>query len=193
MSNFPALPPSNAGGLSLPSSSSYLPVASIALPITRVNDFSEKVVQKGDPLLRKHYLGCNYNHLIQEANAAFNQEEIWFEATKRNPKYTVECGSGFVYLIHATETPYYKIGLTGDLKTRLAGLSTASFTKLKLVASAFVNEVYMVEMQLHSKYELFWKKGEWFMFPDKMLKGLEQTFMHLHQTKGELNNRFRKL
>lgn len=71
----------------------------------------------------------------------------------------------FVYLIHATGSDYYKIGLSNNPEKRLATLRHTNpfgITDLKLVRTIKSNR--WVECQLHWRYDKQRQKGEWFSF-----------------------------
>lgn len=69
----------------------------------------------------------------------------------------------YVYII--TDGDFYKIGVSGNFKKRLASLNTASPRKLKIVATRFFEERQLAltkESSLHEKYSMFRVNGEWF-------------------------------
>ncbi len=76
---------------------------------------------------------------------------------------------GYIYLIHASSTNRYKIGLTTrNVQERLNELnSSQSAYPLKLVASAKFQNVHVAEKELHAKYSRNRVHGEWFEFTNR--------------------------
>lgn len=60
----------------------------------------------------------------------------------------------------------YKIGVTHDIKARLAQLSTGNPFQLKVELYYEFENAEVVEKALHQKYAKFRKRGEWFEFDD---------------------------
>lgn len=87
--------------------------------------------------------------------------------------------SGYIYLIHATGTNRYKIGLTTrSVEERFAELnSSQSAYPLELIASAKYSNIVEVEKTLHEKYRHNRAHGEWFEFSKheigEVIRGIE--------------------
>ena len=71
-----------------------------------------------------------------------------------------------IYFIQSTADNSIKIGYSKDVKARLAGLQTASASKLILLGSMEGDRD--LEASLHRKFDIFSVSGEWFK-GDKLL------------------------
>lgn len=85
---------------------------------------------------------------------------------------------GFIYLIHAQGTRRYKIGLTTrSVEQRFAELnSSQSPYPLDLIQSVAVTNVTNSEENLHQKFALNRRHGEWFEFDRRQLKAVLREF-----------------
>ena len=78
--------------------------------------------------------------------------------------------SGFVYLIHATGTDYYKIGVTrSHPRVRLSALQTGCPYGLVLTTAVPVMNMEEVEATIHNWIEHVRVRGEWFSLDDSLL------------------------
>ena len=77
--------------------------------------------------------------------------------------------AGFVYLIKAETTSFYKIGKSKDVHKRLESLQTANNMQLTIVYRIFSTNYRTLERQLHKYYEEYWIRGEWFDFPSEIV------------------------
>ena len=82
-----------------------------------------------------------------------------------------------LYLIQATGTTRFKIGITTDLKQRLENLQSSSPLKLRVATFQTHPQASLTEKYLHHKFDKYRIHGEWFDFPPfvaiEVLKCLE--------------------
>ncbi len=69
---------------------------------------------------------------------------------------------GYVYLIWAQSTGYFKIGKSKYCSVRLRNLQTGNVGKLGLVCSIPTDDMSKLEKQLHKQFEHRRVSGEWF-------------------------------
>jgi hypothetical protein len=67
-----------------------------------------------------------------------------------------------IYLVHALESDFYKIGFATDVKKRLAALRTACPFALKLLATR--DGTIGIEQSIHAHLRKHHVRGEWFQF-----------------------------
>lgn len=81
----------------------------------------------------------------------------------------------FVYLISAVGTEYVKVGRSMSFPAkRVADMQTANPHELRLLA--WTEGAYEYEEErLHSKYQLFRVRGEWFIFSWSLLEEFDQV------------------
>lgn len=73
---------------------------------------------------------------------------------------------GFVYVMQAVGTNRYKIGRTSDIVRRNKQLnSNQPPYQIKVVASEYVGDAYLLESELHKLYSEFRVNNEWFEIP----------------------------
>ncbi|KAL8941745.1 MAG: hypothetical protein Q9211_001691 [Gyalolechia sp. 1 TL-2023] len=99
--------------------------------------------------------------------------EIDLENLRR--EQTQPSSRGYVYLIHMTDTTYYKIGMSLDPEIRLRTLQTGNPYVLNITATQYVSDMRGAESALHQRYEahrvLNLNAKEWFDFGD----GIEEV------------------
>lgn len=73
-----------------------------------------------------------------------------------------------LYVIKANENTY-KIGVTGNIKKRMAALQTSHYTKLEVLKFIEFNkkDSFRIEKKLHSVYSEQRLINEWFNLTDK--------------------------
>lgn len=86
---------------------------------------------------------------------------------------------GYIYLIR-NKTNEYKIGITINIKQRLASFQTANSDKLVLVNFAVVQDRKFLEKYLHKKFQCQRQSGEWFALSDSDIKYVESIFRALY-------------
>jgi len=84
------------------------------------------------------------------------------------PSEKVKESSGFVYLVKATTTSFYKIGVSKDCYKRLQTLQTGNPLELTIIERIFSTDCLAVEKALHAYYEAYSIRGEWFDFPESI-------------------------
>lgn len=83
---------------------------------------------------------------------------------------------GIVYLVHASGTNLYKIGMTiNNVQKRVSELQTGSPHELKCIAALQSDEAHVMESRLHHRFKNYRVRGEWFEF-DEHTPGIEETF-----------------
>lgn len=70
--------------------------------------------------------------------------------------------SKFIYIIHASNTSTYKIGIAKDVEKRLKGLQTSNPNKLQVVNKFYFDNASKIESDLHEKFKDKRLNGEWF-------------------------------
>ena len=87
---------------------------------------------------------------------------------------------GYVYLIHMTDTMYYKIGMSFDPDLRLKTLQTGNPHNLALVITSNVDDMHSAENSLHRRFEAQRipnsNAREWFDFGFPGLGGVRSAF-----------------
>ena len=77
---------------------------------------------------------------------------------------------GYIYLIHATGTNRYKIGLASDIPKRMIQLSKQSAFPLVLIASHPSNDMSSDEENWHKLFEKQRVHGEWFELSNEQVE-----------------------
>lgn len=96
---------------------------------------------------------------------------------------------GWVYLVRAGETDYYKIGRTSRLvEERVKDMQTSSPHTLKIVGRCACRDPKQTEALLHDAWEICQHRGEWFVIPPGEAKHLINVLnsFHHHTTKNRL-------
>ena len=78
--------------------------------------------------------------------------------------------NGFVYLVKAENTSYFKIGKSKHPYKRLTQLQTGSPIPLTIVERVFSLNCCNLENLLHNHYEAYQVRGEWFDLPDECVR-----------------------
>jgi hypothetical protein len=76
--------------------------------------------------------------------------------------------ASFVYLVESDTS--VKIGIASDVQKRFSALQTSSPKPLKLLKSWNCTDGRTLEYSLHTKYEAYRLRGEWFALPSNELK-----------------------
>ena len=93
--------------------------------------------------------------------------------------------SGFVYLVRASKTSFYKIGCSKKPYQRLQSLQTGSPLEIKIIERIFSFDSQGLEKDLHDYYSAYWLRGEWFDFPDEVVREFHSTANDLDKTREE--------
>lgn len=86
-----------------------------------------------------------------------------------NKKTWVSSDPGFIYLVHATGTNRYKIGLAADISKRMSQLSKQSAFPLALITSHPSDDMPRDEEHWHKFFEKQRVHGEWFELSDEQV------------------------
>jgi len=71
---------------------------------------------------------------------------------------------GYIYLIRASGSDFYKIGVSGNPKKRLERLQIGCPHGLELIAELLVDSPELKEYELHKRWNRHLVRGEWFNF-----------------------------
>lgn len=96
-----------------------------------------------------------------------------FSFIERTPDCTDR--TGFVYLVKASATSFYKIGKSRKPYKRLSALQVGSPLELIICERVFSLDCVQLESSLHSYYEAYWLRGEWFDLADECVKEFLQV------------------
>jgi len=89
----------------------------------------------------------------------------------------MEC---FLYLIHCTDSDFYKVGISNNPISRLEGLQTSCPHRLDLIATCgfeTMAKARQAEMQAHQSLAGSLIHGEWFEFNDTQLRNFKQDML----------------
>lgn len=110
------------------------------------------------------------------------KKDISTEWIKENGTPKEKDLSGFVYLVQATKTNFYKIGLSKDPLKRLSSIQTGTPFEVKIIHRLYSLNCVLLEKALHDYYQAYWLRGEWFDFPVSVVKEFVQTANDLDQS-----------
>jgi hypothetical protein len=117
---------------------------------------------------------------IQLRNPTKETLDVCLRAKLFGEGTTNKSSSGMVYAV--TDGRAVKIGKSGpDFEKRIKQLQTAHSVTLSLLAVGQYDFALTAEKTFHLCYTQFKRKGEWFLFPDKIL---EQVVRYI--SKGQL-------
>jgi hypothetical protein len=77
---------------------------------------------------------------------------------KKNP--APRSRPGFVYVLQSG--PYYKIGLSRQVDSRIKQLACLPPFDLELICTIAAADMYQLERELQARFETKWRHGEWF-------------------------------
>jgi hypothetical protein len=89
---------------------------------------------------------------------------------------------GYLYLVNAVDTSYYKIGIAKDIKSRLIAIQTGNHMEIKCVEWVIISDVRKKEKELHIKYKDFNHRNEWFLFNEELLCEVIDIFSNLRES-----------
>ncbi|MCH8067828.1 MAG: GIY-YIG nuclease family protein [Candidatus Marinimicrobia bacterium] len=73
--------------------------------------------------------------------------------------------SGYVYLIHAKTTDYYKIGISKNSPyTRISSIQSGCMYELEFIDVKYTDNFRALEVKIHEQYRKYSIRGEWFKF-----------------------------
>jgi hypothetical protein len=87
-----------------------------------------------------------------------------------NLKSNLTTPEGFVYLVQAKATKYYKIGVSKEAHRRLKSLQVGTPLELIVCDRIFAMDCKKLEKALHEYYDAYSIRGEWFNFSKDMAK-----------------------
>src|SRR5689334_3140371 len=76
-----------------------------------------------------------------------------------SPQYTS------VYLMHISDTSYYKVGISQDVRARHRAIQSSMPFNVVLVRSAELEEAERIEREIHAALNAYHVRGEWFACP----------------------------
>lgn len=86
---------------------------------------------------------------------------------KNNKKIKSNTKRGFLYLLRAGNSDYYKIGITANnLKKRVSSVQTGNHLTITVEDYVICSNIDKKEKKLHTKYNDFRTIREWFIFDD---------------------------
>lgn len=88
--------------------------------------------------------------------------------------------SNYVYLINAVKTDKFKIGVTVNIKKRIADMQTSCPYRLRLVHACYSSQAYEVEKQLHERFAKQRVILEWFEFTTNEVKAVIELLNLCH-------------
>ncbi len=121
----------------------------------------------------------------QRAYIALKEREREVEAVKpERAPYVYKPKDGYLYIIHCTGFPYYKIGQTVMPAARVDTLQTGVPFELKLEYALEVRDMNETERKIQQRYKDKCIRGEWFMLTDEELRNVKSDMVllkgHVH-------------
>ena len=95
---------------------------------------------------------------------------------------------GYVYLININETNKYKIGVSINIKRRLAAISSVIPFDLNILAINLVSDPYKVEQSIINKHIKSLIKNEWFNLTTSEAKEIIIQLHNIQANESSLNN-----
>lgn len=119
--------------------------------------------------------------LIEEnADQIFTSDIPKTDDKTRNPNAKKDY-SGFIYLVRATRTSFYKIGMSKDPYKRLQSLQTGTPFELVIINRIYTFDCLALEKALHEYYQAYWMRGEWFDMPQSEIENFAKVANELDQ------------
>jgi hypothetical protein len=115
-----------------------------------------------------------YDEITDEEIEDFNERKLEYEADEL---YRCNCQEGrstkpgFVYFLRNKN--FTKIGRTQNIKSRLKSLNVNSPEEIVLIATYKTKDSERLEALIHSHFNHFRSKGEWFCLQDKHLEKIK--------------------
>jgi len=100
--------------------------------------------------------------LVKEKRRNSHQSDFDYDAN----------GESIVYLIKESFNGYIKIGVSRNIKGRMAAIESNIPQKITLIGTIKSSQARKIEEKLHRKYADYCIKGEWFKLSDKQLSEL---------------------
>lgn len=96
---------------------------------------------------------------IQEYNDRVDDK---YQPESRPKRVKLPSKPGTVYLIHGAGTPWFKIGITTSLKSRIHQIEVSSPFPIVLIACYDITDTIADERKWHEKFSTKRTRGEWF-------------------------------
>lgn len=123
------------------------------------------------PVADIHALAERLERLEEVQRLAENGEKIDVSKEEKKQLILLMDRTEFVYFVYAEKCGMIKIGVTGDLRQRLADLQIGSPERLVILSHVRGN--YHVEQYLHGIFERERSHGEWFRVSDRLIQAAE--------------------
>ena len=111
-------------------------------------------------------------------SATLEEEEVDVQNHRR--EYSSPHGPGSIYLIHMSDSTFYKIGMSLDPHIRLSTLQTGNPNALVLLKTRTVTDMRTAEMGLHRLFDAYKVPNEsvreWFDFTADRIGDVEKIF-----------------
>lgn len=96
------------------------------------------------------------------------------------PKETIQLGitpkePGYVYILKAADTGFYKVGRTNNIDKRKQSLQTGSYHKLSLFRAYESANPVLDEDSMKKSFAKYKVSGEWYNLPEELAQGLEPS------------------
>jgi len=88
--------------------------------------------------------------------------------------------SGFVYIVGSSSDGLYKIGCSKNHQKRIESISPKLPFELDVIKTLYCADKYEGERLLHSRFNEYRTRGEWFRLPDSEINGILS-----HHDKGD--------
>lgn len=82
---------------------------------------------------------------------------------------------GYIYLFKCED--FYKIGKSMDCNFRMSTLQMSSPFEIKFIAAGLFDDFSKKEKELHSKYNKYHTRGEWFLLPTNIALEIEKELI----------------
>lgn len=106
------------------------------------------------------YIATMMNWLVEEADGLWltgpNKEPRWLRCRPKSP------GRWRTYIVEAVGQGIVKIGKSRDIEKRVSALQTSNPHRLRLLKVFDAD----IESELHERFAVFRRAGEWFSFAD---------------------------
>jgi hypothetical protein len=110
---------------------------------------------------------------------AIKRDEADEQSIQPTKPYVYQPKSGYIYVIHCSGFPYYKIGQTVMPRGRIDALQTGVPFELILEYAIQVKDMNEVEYKIHQRYEERRIRGEWYLLTDKELEAVKEDITTL--------------
>lgn len=120
-----------------------------------------------------------FRQWIVDQLTTLRQSSALFSYMAANPHVTDN--TGFVYLAMSGKG-WYKIGMSKQPHKRMSSLQVGSPLEIKLIHRIFTFDCVALEKALHSYYQAYWLRGEWFELSNAMVADFPSVVDNLDAT-----------